>query len=801
MSNTLPFFAENNFDSYPVIPMRDSVFFPGDTPPVIIGRENSIAALEQASSSDNKIVMVAQVKASVDQPSSSCLYQVGVLVELMQIIKLPDTSVKVLASVKKRVKIIKFLDNEKFITAFVEAVEDFYPEDIESTEIEAWKRSVLLNFKDFMKLAGKANTDFNSLLSKIENADMSKIADAIASNMDIKVEQKQSILETYNVQERFISVYKILEKEIEILRTEKKIRERVKSQMENTQKAYYLNEQLKAIQKELGDNDSHSDFSEIGDLEKRIQKTPLSKEAKEEALNELKKLKMMTPMSAEAGVIRNYLDWILSMPWGKKSRLKTDLSYALKILKNNHYGMDKVKESVIEYLAVNKRTKKLKGPILFLVGPPGVGKTSLAESIAQATGRDFIRIYLGGVKDESEIKGHRRTYIGAMPGKIIQSLKKSKTSNPLILLDEIDKMGSDLRGDPYSALLEVLDPENNKRFVDHYLGVEYNLSNIMFIATGNSINVPIPLLDRMEVIHLSGYTEKEKLNIANLHILPSLMDDHCISPEEWSISDDGIFSLIRNYTKESGVRNLKRELATLVRKAIKELLTSKAKNIQISDKNVDEYLGVHKYDFGVAEEENIIGAVTGLAYTEVGGELLTIEAVKTPGEGKISSTGKLGDVMKESVEAAYNCLYSKCNDFGIKAEDCKKYNIHIHVPQGAVPKDGPSAGIAMLTAMVSLLTEIPVSKDIAMTGEVTLRGTVLPIGGLKEKLLAAMRGGIKTVVIPDKNQKDLNEIPSDVIDKLNIVPAKDIDIVLKSALIYNISSIPSSKLERINAQA
>ncbi len=777
--------AEKNLTeskTIPVLAIRDSVFYPGDIPPIVVGREKSLSALQSAVASDNKILLLTQKSAYVDDPTPEQLYDVGVIAEVLQIIKLPDNTAKLLTKVETRAQALDFHKGEKFISAIVEAIDDIDYDSQNETEIEALKRSLIADFQECIKLSTKINPEANSTILKLQDQGASRLADAITSHLEVKIESKQLILETFDVHKRLIKVYELLKEEIGVLDTEQKIRQRVKSQMENTQRVYYLNEQLKAIQKELGDNESSEDSGEIAELEKKINKTPLSKEARDEALNEIKKLKMMTPMSAEASVIRNYLDWLLCIPWEKKARLKTDLKFASSVLEKNHHGMTKVKERILEYLAVHKRTKKIKGPILCLVGPPGVGKTSLAGSIAQATGRDFLRISLGGVKDESEIRGHRRTYIGSMPGKIIQCLKKAKTSNPLFLLDEIDKMISDIRGDPYSALLEVLDSEHNKYFVDHYLGVEYNLSNIMFVATANSTNLPSPLLDRMEIIFLDGYTEEEKFNIAKSHILPSIMKDHCINENEWSISQEGVYALIRNYTKESGVRNLKRELATLIRKAIKKIFTSDEKNIVIGPDNLSEYLGPKQYEFGVAEKEDSIGAVTGLAYTQVGGELLTIEAVKVPGEGKISSTGKLGDVMKESIQAAHNCLYSKCKTFGIEPEEYKKWNIHIHVPQGAVPKDGPSAGVGMFTAIVSLMTNIPVSKEVAMTGEVTLRGMVLPIGGLKEKLLAAHRGGIKKVIIPEENEKDLQDIPDAIKNQLSIIPVKNVDLVLDIAL-------------------
>lgn len=767
---------------YPVLPLRDIVVFPNMIVPLFVGREKSVAALEEVVEHDKKILLVAQKNPSEDNPTTKDIFEYGTLSTILQLLKLPDGTVKVLVEGNERVRIAGFKDNGTYYEADGSLVTE---DEGEPEEIKALMRSTIEQFEQYLKLNKKIPPEILGSISQIEDA--GKLADTIASHMTLKIPEKQEILEISDVAKRLEKVFSLMGSEISVLNTEKRIRSRVKRQMEKTQREYYLNEQLKAIQKELGEGEDGKD--EIAEFEERIKKTKLSKEATEKALAELKKLRNMSAMSAEATVIRNYLDWLLGIPWKKYSKIKHDLNLAEDILDEDHYGMEKVKERILEYLAVQERTRELKGPILCLVGPPGVGKTSLAKSIARSTGRDFVRVSLGGVRDEAEIRGHRRTYIGSMPGKIIQYMKKAKSSNPLFLLDEIDKMGHDFRGDPGSALLEVLDPEQNTAFNDHYLEVDYDLSQVMFITTANTLNIPRPLMDRMEVIRLAGYTEDEKVEIARRHLIPKQMKDHGLKEEEWSISDQALRELIRHYTREAGVRNLEREVARLVRKAIKDILMDGKKKITVNRNNLDKYAGVKKYTIGEAEKDDRIGVTTGLAYTEVGGDLLNIEAVKVPGKGKMTLTGKLGDVMKESIEAAASYVRSRAPAFGIHPSVFHKKDIHVHVPEGATPKDGPSAGIAMCTTIVSVLTGIPVRSDVAMTGEVTLRGRVLAIGGLKEKLLAAMRGGIKTVLIPEENAKDLKEIPDNVKKSLNIIPVSNVDEVLSHALAGSLEPI------------
>jgi len=760
---------------YPVLPLRDIVVFPYMIVPLFVGREKSINALEEVMRTDKQILLAAQKNAGDDDPDEDAIYTVGTLASVLQLLKLPDGTVKVLVEGTARARIASFSENAEYYEAHVERIEE---EVGAEDEIEALARSAVSQFEQYVKLNKKISPEVLGTISQIE--DYSKLADTIASHLAIKIADKQEVLEVMTISDRLERVYTLMESEISVLQVEKKIRSRVKRQMEKTQREYYLNEQMKAIQKELGDTDERDDIVEF---EEKIESTKLSKEARDKALAELKKLKQMSPMSAEATVVRNYLDWILSIPWGVKGKVKKDLAEAEKILDDEHYGLEKVKERILEYLAVQNRTNKLKGPILCLVGPPGVGKTSLGKSIANATGREFVRMSLGGVRDEAEIRGHRRTYIGSMPGKVIQSMRKGKKNNPLFLLDEIDKMGSDFRGDPAAALLEVLDPEQNATFNDHYLEVDYDLSNVMFVTTANSLNIPPALLDRMELIRIAGYTEDEKLQIAKRHLIPVQRQSHGLEDSEWQIEDGAITELIRRYTREAGVRSLERELAKLARKAVKEILTSSKTSITVTKDNVGDYLGVWKYRYGEVEDEDQIGIVTGLAWTEVGGELLTIEGIKMPGKGRMSVTGNLRDVMKESIQAANAYVRSRSVDFGIKPTLIEKTDIHVHVPEGATPKDGPSAGVAMVTAIVSVLTQIPVRKDVAMTGEITLRGRVLPIGGLKEKLLAALRGGMKTVLIPDDNVKDLAEISDEVKEKLEIIPVAGVDAVLKNALV------------------
>lgn len=763
-------------DLYPVLPLRDIVVFPHMIVPLFVGREKSIRALEEVMRADKQILLATQINSSDDDPSPEAIYPIGTVASVLQLLKLPDGTVKVLVEGKARAQLRQYTDREEYYEAEAKILEG----DLgDPSEVEALARSVVAEFESYVKLNKKLSPEVIAAVGQID--DYAKLADTVASHLAIKIPEKQEILSFTSVIKRLEHVLGLMESEISVLQIEKRIRSRVKRQMEKTQREYYLNEQMKAIQKELGEGEDGKD--ELQELEDRIKKTKLSKEAREKAMAEMKKLRQMSPMSAEATVVRNYLDWLLGIPWGNRSKIKTDIAYAEEVLDADHYGLEKVKERIVEYLAVQSRANKLKGPILCLVGPPGVGKTSLGKSIAKATGRQFVRMSLGGVRDESEIRGHRRTYIGSMPGKVIQSMKKAKKTNPLFLLDEIDKMGMDFRGDPSSALLEVLDPEQNGSFGDHYLEVEYDLSNVMFVTTANTLNIPGPLMDRMEIIRIAGYTEPEKLEIAKRHLIPEAIEDHALKSGEFSIDDAALLLTIQRYTREAGVRNLKRELAQLTRKAVKEIVTSDKKSIAIGVENLEDYLGVPKYRHGEAEGEDQIGVVTGLAWTEAGGELLTIEGVMMPGKGKMTVTGNLKEVMKESISAAASYVRSRAVDFGIEPPLFERRDIHVHVPEGATPKDGPSAGIAMATAMVSLMTGIKVSKDIAMTGEVTLRGTVLPIGGLKEKLLAALRGGIKKVLIPAENAKDLADIPESVKSGLEIVPVSKMDDVLSHALL------------------
>ncbi|MBL3610635.1 endopeptidase La [Rhodovulum sulfidophilum] len=762
--------------SYPVLPLRDIVVFPHMIVPLFVGREKSVRALEEVMQDDKQILLSAQVDPAMDEPSAEGIYRTGVLANVLQLLKLPDGTVKVLVEGRTRVRITGYIDNPSFFEAGCEPLD----EEIGDEEVvEALLRSVGTEFERYAKV--KKNIPEEALSAVADTREPAKLADLVAGHLGVEVEQKQDLLETLVVAQRLEKVYGLMQGEMSVLQVEKKIKTRVKSQMERTQREYYLNEQMKAIQRELGDGDEGQ--NEIAELEERIAGTKLSKEASEKVAAEVKKLKSMSPMSAEATVVRNYLDWMLSIPWGVKSRVKKNLGAAEKVLDNDHYGLEKVKERIVEYLAVQQRSQKLKGPILCLVGPPGVGKTSLGKSVARATGREFIRISLGGVRDESEIRGHRRTYIGSMPGKIIQAMKKAKTTNPLILLDEIDKMGQDFRGDPASAMLEVLDPEQNASFVDHYLEVEYDLSNVMFLTTANSYNMPGPLLDRMEIISLAGYTEDEKHEIAMRHLVPKQVKNHGLKSKEFELTPEALTEIVRRYTREAGVRNLEREIAKLGRKAVTKLIKKETDKVTITPDALEDYLGVKKFRYGLAEKEDQIGVVTGLAWTSVGGDLLSIEALKLPGKGRMKTTGKLGDVMKESIDAASSYVRSIAPEIGFKPPRFDKIDIHVHVPEGATPKDGPSAGVAMVTSIVSVLTQIPVRKDIAMTGEVTLRGNVLAIGGLKEKLLAALRGGIKTVLIPEENEKDLREIPDNVKEGLTIIPVSHVREVLKQALV------------------
>ena len=775
---------------YPVLPLRDIVVFPHMIVPLFVGREKSVRALEDVMKDDKQILLVTQKNAAQDDPSPTDIYNVGTVGTVLQLLKLPDGTVKVLVEGGQRAAITRFTENEDFFQAYAEVIDEKIGEP---QELEALARAVVSQFEQYIKLNKKIPPEVLVSINQID--DSAKLADTVASHLALKIPEKQQLLECATVSERLERVYAFMEGEIGVLQVEKRIRNRVKRQMEKTQREYYLNEQLKAIQKELGEGEDGKD--EVAEIEEKINKTKLSKEAREKALAEIKKLRSMSPMSAEATVVRNYLDWMISIPWKKRTKVKKDLKAAGKILDADHYGLEKVKERILEYLAVQTRMDKVKGPILCLVGPPGVGKTSLGKSIAKATGRNFVRMSLGGVRDEAEVRGHRRTYIGSMPGKVIQGMKKAKSSNPLFLLDEVDKLGNDWRGDPSSALLEVLDPEQNSTFNDHYLEVDYDLSDVMFVCTANTLRMPQPLMDRMEVIRLAGYTEDEKVEIAKRHLIDKEVKAHGLKKGEFSVSDDALRDLIRYYSREAGVRNLEREVANLARKAIKEILMKGLTKVTVTRKNLEKYAGVRRYRFGEAELEDLVGVTTGLAWTEVGGELLSIEAVMLRGRGKVVTTGKLGDVMKESVQAAESYVRSRAAEFGIKPTLFEKRDIHVHVPEGATPKDGPSAGVAMITSIVSVLTGIAIRKDVAMTSEITLRGRVLPIGGLKEKLLAALRGGIKTVLIPKDNEKDLAEIPDNVKKGMKIIPVSTVDEVLSNALTQPLVAIEWSEPDQV----
>jgi len=767
---------------YPVLPLRDIVVFPHMIVPLFVGREKSVRALEDVMKDDKQILLVTQKNAAQDDPTSADIYSVGTIGTVLQLLKLPDGTVKVLVEGGQRARIERFAENPQFFQAYASTLEEKLGDQ---QELEALARTAVSQFEQYIKLNKKIPPEVLVSINQIE--DPSKLADTLASHLALKIPEKQELLETPTVSERLEKVFGYMESEIGVLQVEKRIRSRVKRQMEKTQREYYLNEQLKAIQKELGEGEDGRD--ELAELEERINKTKLSKEARDKAQGEVKKLRTMSPMSAEATVVRNYLDWLLSIPWHLRTKIKKDIKSAEKVLNADHFGLEKVKERILEYLAVQQRMRKVKGPILCLVGPPGVGKTSLGKSVARATGRNFVRMSLGGVRDEAEIRGHRRTYIGSMPGKVIQGMKKAKSSNPLFLLDEVDKLGQDWRGDPSSALLEVLDPEQNSTFNDHYLEVDYDLSDVMFVTTANTLRMPQPLLDRMELIRLPGYTEDEKVEIAKRHLIPKQTKAHGLKKAEWNITNDALRDLIRYYTREAGVRNLEREIANLTRKAIKDILTRQLKRVTVTRRNLEKFAGVRRFRYGEVEETDLVGVTTGLAWTEVGGELLSIEAVTVPGKGRVTATGKLGDVMKESVQAAESYVKSRSHAFGIAPPVFEKKDIHVHVPEGATPKDGPSAGVAMVTSIVSVLTGIPVRKDIAMTGEITLRGRVLPIGGLKEKLLAALRGGLKTVLIPKENEKDLAEIPDNVKRGLTVIPVASSDELLKHALVRPLAPI------------
>ena len=761
--------------SYPLLPLRDIVVFPGMVVPLFVGRDKSVAALEAAMEGDKDIFLLTQLEQGTDDPGQTDLYEVGVVAQVLQLLKLPDGTVRVLVEGQARGRLLRLANAGDHVTADVELIEE---DTVAGNEVAAMMRSAIEQFADYAKHNKKLSEDLEEELSGIDDA--GRLADAIAGALAAKVATKQALLTEPDPLKRLEMVYSVMEGELSVLQVERKIRGRVKRQMEKTQREYYLNEQLKAIQTELGGDEEAGD--EIAELQEKIDTLKLSKDAKAKATAELKKLKTMQPMSAEATVVRNYLDVLLGLPWDKKSRLKKDIAKAQEILDQDHYALDKVKDRIVEYLAVQARTNKLKGPILCLVGPPGVGKTSLGKSIARATGREFVRQSLGGVRDEAEIRGHRRTYIGSLPGKIVTNLRKAGASNPLFLLDEIDKLGQDFRGDPASALLEVLDPEQNAKFQDHYLELDIDLSDVMFVCTANSLNLPQPLLDRMEIIRLEGYTEDEKVEIAQRHLIDKQIEAHGLRKGEFELTEDGLRDLIRYYTREAGVRTLEREIARLARKTLRQILEKKVEGVVITPENLGDFAGVRKFRHGKSDEEAQVGAVTGLAWTEVGGELLTIESVTTPGKGEIRTTGKLGEVMNESVQAAFSFVKARSPAYGIKPSIFQRKNVHIHLPEGAVPKDGPSAGIGMVTSIVSTLTGIPVRPDVAMTGEVTLRGRVLPIGGLKEKLLAALRGGIKKVLIPEENQKDLAEIPANVKEGLEIVPVAHVDEVLRHAL-------------------
>ncbi len=768
--------VEERILTSPVLPLRDVVVYPHMVIPLFVGREKSIHALEQAMEDNKQILLVAQKNAAQDDPTVDDMYRVGTLSTILQLLKLPDGTVKVLVEGVQRARILHFVGTEDYFAAQIHAIES---EPVEEREAEALTRSVLTQFEQYVKLNKKVPPEILASLSSIDEA--GRLADTVAAHLAVKIDEKQRILEIEDIRKRMERLIGMMESELDLLQVEKRIRGRVKKQMEKSQREYYLNEQMKAIQKELGDMEDAP--NEVEELTRKIEDAGMSKEAKTKATAELNKLKLMSPMSAEATVVRNYIDWLVNVPWKKRNKVRNDLSKAEEVLEADHYGLEKVKERILEYLAVQQRVKKLKGPILCLVGPPGVGKTSIGRSIARATGRNFVRMSLGGVRDEAEIRGHRRTYIGALPGKIVQNLAKVGVRNPLFLLDEVDKMSMDFRGDPASALLEVLDPEQNNTFNDHYLEVDYDLSEVMFVTTANTLNIPPALLDRMEVIRLAGYTEDEKLNIATRYLIRKQVEANGLSEKEISIGESAIRDIIRYYTREAGVRNLEREISKICRKVVKQLvLTPSRKKLTITSRNVEKFLGVKRFRFGRAEEEDRIGLVTGLAWTEVGGDLLTIEAAVIPGKGKLTHTGQLGDVMQESIQAAMTVVRSRAEALGIDAEFYQKQDVHIHVPEGATPKDGPSAGVSMATALVSVLTGIPVRSDVAMTGEITLRGEVLPIGGLKEKLLAALRGGIQTVLIPEDNRRDLAEIPANIKQNLDVRPVKWIDEIFEVAL-------------------
>ena len=761
----------------PVLPLRNIVVFPNMVVPLFVGRDKSINALEQVMDKDQELLFLSQKNSEVDDPSEKDLFKLGTRGKILQLLKLPDGTVKVLVEGLARCKVKKIEFTADYITA---DIEEFENSEVISDTIKALGRSVVSKYETYANINNKTSSEVLTSVKDIE--DENKLADTVASQIAINIQEKQKILEEIDLEKRLNMILSYIEGELSVLQVEKKIRRRVKNQMEKTQKEYYLNEQMKAIQKELEDGEGGAS-EDIAELTEKINKTKLSKEAKEKAYNELKKLKQMSPMSAEATVVRNYLDWLLDIPWGKKKRIKKDINKSQEILDKDHYGLEKVKDRITEYLAVQNRSSKVKGPILCLVGPPGVGKTSLGKSIAAATGREFIRMSLGGVRDEAEIRGHRRTYIGSMPGRIIQALKKVKTTNPVFLLDEIDKLGQDFRGDPASALLEVLDPEQNNAFNDHYLEVDYDLSQVMFVTTANTMNIPGPLLDRMEIIRIAGYTEEEKLEIAKRHLIEKVKINNALTDKEFKISDEVIRSVIQNYTREAGVRNLERELNSLGRKAVKEISQNKSDSLNVSSDNISEYLGVKKFRYGKKENDDLVGVVTGLAWTEVGGDILNVEAVMVPGQGKIRTTGKLGDVMKESIDAASSFVRSRAVNYGIEPPIFQRKDIHVHVPEGATPKDGPSAGVAMIIAIISVMAGIPVKNDVAMTGEMSLRGRVLPIGGLKEKLLAALRSGIKTVLIPSENDRELSEVPDNIKDKLDIKLVSTIDEALELALV------------------
>ena len=767
----------NEINNIPVLPLRNIVVFPNMVVPLFVGRDKSINALEKVMDKDQELLFLTQNNSEVDDPGKDDLYKIGTRGKILQLLKLPDGTVKVLVEGKDRCKVKNIKFSEEYINANITLIPDLRSN---KETIKALARSVKDKYENYAKINNKVSSEVLTSVKDIEEEN--KLADTVASQIAISIKEKQKILEESDLEKRLNMILTYIEGELSVLQVEKKIRRRVKNQMEKTQKEYYLNEQMKAIQKELEDGEGGA-TEDIAELIEKINKTKLSKEAKEKAENELKKLKQMSPMSAEATVVRNYLDWLLDIPWGKKKRIKKDINKSQEILDKDHYGLEKVKDRITEYLAVQNRSSKVKGPILCLVGPPGVGKTSLGKSIANATGREFIRMSLGGVRDEAEIRGHRRTYIGSMPGRIIQALKKVKTTNPVFLLDEIDKLGQDFRGDPASALLEVLDPEQNNTFNDHYLEVDYDLSQVMFVTTANTMNIPAPLLDRMEIIRIAGYTEEEKLEIAKRHLLKKVKDNNALEEKEFDISDDVIRSIIRNYTREAGVRSLERELNSLGRKTVKEISQNKSDSLNVSSENISDYLGVKKFRYGKKENDDLIGVVTGLAWTEVGGDILNVEAVMVPGQGKIRTTGKLGDVMKESIDAASSFVRSRAVSYGIEPPIFQRKDIHVHVPEGATPKDGPSAGVAMIIAIISVMAGIPIKNDVAMTGEMTLRGRILPIGGLKEKLLAALRSGIKTVLIPSENDRELSEVPENIKEKLDIKLVSTIDEALELALV------------------